>query len=59
MLFAIVISFKAYKVKVQEIHIYIYIYINKNKRAFSLNKKSTLYSVTECHYIKNKKIKNK
>ena len=58
MLFAIVISFKAYKVKVQEIHIYIYIYIKK-KKAFSLNKKSTLYSVTECHYIKNKKIKNK
>ena len=55
MLFAIVISFKAYKVKVQERYVYIYIYI----KAFSLNKKSTLYSATECHCIKNKKLKNK
>ena len=57
MLFAIVISFKAYKVKVQEREIYIYIYIYI--KAFSLNKKSTLYSATECHCIKNKKLKNK
>ena len=41
MLFAMVISFKAYEVKVQEI----------KRKAFSLNKRSTLYSVTECHYI--------
>ena len=42
MLLAIIIRFKAYKVKVQEIR----------RKAFSLNKRSTLYSVTECHYQK-------
>ena len=42
MLFAMVISFKAYEVKVQEI----------KRKAFSLNKRSTLYSMTKCHYIK-------
>jgi len=47
MLLAIIIRFKAYKVKVQEIR----------RKAFSLNKRSTLYSVTECHYQKKKHYK--
>ena len=48
MLFVIVISFKAHKVKEQEI----------KRKTFSLNRKgNTLYTLTECHYQKNKKTK--
>ena len=46
MLFVIVISFKAHKVKKQEI----------KRKTFSLNRKgNTLFTLTECHYQKKKK----
>ena len=46
MLFVIVISFKAHKVKEQDI----------KRKTFSLNRKgNTLYTLTECHYPKKKK----
>ena len=46
MLFVIVISSKAHKVKVQEI----------KRKTFSLKKKvNTLYTLAECHYKKKQK----
>ena len=50
MLFVIVISFKAHKVKVQEI----------KRKTFSLNRRwSTLHTLTECHYKRKGKKKKK
>ena len=49
MLFVIVISFKAHKVKEQEI----------KRKTFSLNRKgNTLYTLTKCHYPKKNYKKN-
>ena len=50
MLFVTIISFKAHKVKEQEI----------KRKTFSLNRKgNTLYTLTECHYKKINKYINK